>query len=122
MSRKYISNESQMTLPFGERARAMAYEDRQRYFWFLASVALCSLCVYVYAINSAAHNIALRQNLEREVAETSMRLSTLEFASIELKNDITIETAHEYGFAEVKEPLYVSRNSSDSLTLNTPVR
>lgn len=122
MSRKYITNESQMTLPFGQRARAFALEDRQRYFWFLASVALCSLGVYIYAINAAAHNIALRQNLEREVAETAVRLSSLEFASIELKNAITIETAHEYGFAEVKEPLYVSRNSSDSLTLNTASR
>jgi hypothetical protein len=111
-----------MSLPFGERARAFAFEDRQRYFWFLASIALSALGVYVYAINAAAHHIALRQNLEREVSETAMRLSSLEFASIALKNAITIETAREYGFAEVKEPLYISRNSSDSLTLNTASR
>jgi hypothetical protein len=122
MSRKYTTHESQMTLPFGQRAKAFALEDRERYFWFLSSVALLSLGVYVYAINAAAHNIALRQSLEREVVETAGRLSSLEFASIEMKNSITIETAQAYGFAEVKEPLYVSRNSSDSLTLNTAAR
>lgn len=112
-------NESQMALPFGEgRARAITWEDRQRYFVYVVSVAMLALGVYVYAINAAAHNIALRQNLEQQVAETELRLSTLEFAAIELKNAITIETAREYGFAEVKEPLYVSRNSADSLTLN----
>ena len=123
MSKKFKFNTNQLSLPFSNKSgRALAIEDRQKAFWFLVSVSLCSLLVYVYAINAAAHHIAVRQNLEREVAETNARLSSLEFATIELKNSVTIETAHEYGFTEVKEPLYVSRGSAESLTLNTVAR
>lgn len=123
MHKRFISNQNQLHLPFSEGgARALSLEDRQRYFWYIVSVALCALAIYIYAINATAHNIAIRQNLEREVAQMNAHLSSLEFASIELKNAITIETAREYGFAEVKEPLYVSRNASDSLTLNTSSR
>lgn len=123
MPKKLKFNNNQLALPFGERAsRAISLEDRQRFFWFLVSVSLGALLVYVYAVSAAAHHIAVRQNLEREVAETSAHLSSLEFAAIGLKNSVTIETAREYGFAEAKEPLYVSRNTSETLTLNTPVR
>lgn len=123
MSRKFKFNGNQLPLPFGERgARAIGLDQRQKAFWFMVSLSLCSLLVYVYAINAAAHHIAVRQNLEREVAETTGRLSSLEFATISLKNAVTIETAREYGFTEVKEPLYVSRGGAESLTLNTPVR
>lgn len=123
MSKKFKFNTNQLSLPFSAKtAAAVSLEHREKAFWFLASVSLCSLLVYIYAINAAAHHIAVRQNLEREVAETNVRLSSLEFASIELKNAVTIETAEIYGFTEVKEPLYVSRNSAESLTLNTVAR
>lgn len=123
MNKRYISNQSQLHLPFGEgRARALSLDDRERMFWFMAMVSLFSLGIYVYAINAAAHHIAVRQNLEREVAEVESKLSSLEFAAIELRNAVTIEVAREYGFTEVKEPLYVSRNTPQSLTLNTVTR
>jgi hypothetical protein len=123
MNKRYISNQSQLYLPFSEaRSHAITLEDRQRFFWFMASVSLFSLGIYIYAINAAAHHIAVRQNLESEVQEIHGRLSSLEFDSIALKNAITIDTAREYGFTEVKEPLYVSRSSSQSLTLNTVSR
>lgn len=112
-----------MPLPFSQsgqtRSRAISIEDRERTFWFLASVSLLSLFVYIYAINAAAHHIAVRQNLEKEVAETNTRLSTLEFNVIALKNNVTLEVAQSYGFEEVSAPLYVSRTSSaSSLTFN----
>lgn len=123
MTKRNVTNFNQLYLPFGEKSsRALSLEDRQKAFWFLVSVSVFSLFIYVYAINAAAHHIAVRQNLEREVAQMESHLSSLEFASIELKNSITIETAREYGFAEVKEPLYVSRNTLNSLTLNTVTR
>jgi hypothetical protein len=130
MVRKNIISENQLALPFndlsGERhrrvARAITFEDRQRFFWFLVSVSLFSLVLYFYAVNATAHHIAVRQNLESEVAEVNSRLSSLEFSSIALRNAITLEIAHEYGFSEVKEPLYVSRSTPASLTLNTVTR
>ena len=119
MTRRINISENQLSLPFGERsARTISYEDRARFFWFLVSISLLSLLFYIYAVNATAHHIAVRENLESEVSETSVRLSTLEFTSIALKNDITLEVAHSYGFKEALQPLYVSRDTSYSLTLN----
>jgi len=123
MNKRLKFNQDQLSLPFGQKtARALSLEDRQKAFWFLVSASLCCVLVYIYAMNAAAHNIAVRQNLEREVSETNARLSTLEFASIELRNSVTIETARTYGFTEISEPLYVSRSAPSALTLNTPAR
>ena len=112
---------NQLALPFGERGgRAISYDNRVRFFWFLVAISILSLSVYMYAINATARNIAARQNLEREVVKLATTLDSLEFAYIGLKNDITIELAYSYGFQEVKSPLYVSRaRSAPSLSFNT---
>lgn len=97
-------------------------EDRQRFFWFLAGICFFSLILYIYAIEATARNVALRANLETRVAEANGQLSSLEFAYIELKNNVSIELARSYGFEEVGSPLYVSRSTANSLTLNTESR
>lgn len=123
MSKKFKFNQNQLPLPFGEvGVKALAIGSRQSIFYVLGSMALASIFIYIYAVNASAHHIAVRENLEREVAEANMRLSVLEFAVIESRNAITLETARAYGFAEVKEPLYVSRSSAETLTLNTVAR
>lgn len=124
MKRKINISEDQLTLPFGQMsARAISFDDRTKAFWFMTSVCLLSLGVYVYAINSTARNVAMRAELERSAAEISAELATLEFQYIALKDDVTIELAHVYGFQEVKEPLYVSRGGEkNSLSFNTQTR
>lgn len=118
--RNKIISIHQLALPFGQRGvRTILYEDRQHFFWFMVTLSLLSLGVYFYAINAAAHHIAVRENLESQVAEIGARLSSLEFAAIDLKNSVTLDVAHEHGFSEVKQPLYVTRGNSGSLTLNT---
>ena len=118
-----IVSENQLALPFGERRSiALSYESRQRFFWFMAGACLFSLILYIYAIEATARNVALRANLETRVAEAEGSLSTLEFAYIQLKNGVSIETARQYDFEEVRTPLYVSRDNPDSLTLNTVSR
>lgn len=120
MTRKHTINDNQLSLPFSQaRELTASLENREKAFWTLVFISLASLAIYIYAINAAAHHIAVRQNLEREVAEQNAALSSLEFAVIELKNNVTIETAREFGFSEVKKPLYVSRDTESSLTLNT---
>ncbi|MBI2086601.1 MAG: hypothetical protein HYT69_00260 [Candidatus Zambryskibacteria bacterium] len=119
MTRRIKINHNQLTLPFGEVLASAGYESRERAFWFLISVSLLSLALYTYAINATAHHIAVRENLEREVAGLAAELGTLEFASISLRNAVTMERAIELGFHEVGEPLFVSRTPNISLTLNT---
>ena len=123
MHRRIKFNENQLALPFGERRGvSISLETKQKAFWFLVSVCLFSLVLYIYAINATAHHIAVRQHLEGEATAAATNLSSLEFAYIELSNAVTIDVAAKHGFTEVKKPLYVSRDSDDSLTLNTVKR
>ena len=102
-----------------KKTKIISYHNRVRFFWVLVAISILSLCVYVYAINTIARNIASRQNLERQIVKTGAGLDSLEFAYIELKNSITLELALDYGFREVKSPLYVSRVRPTSLSFNT---
>lgn len=86
------------------------------------AVSILSLCIYIYAINTTARNVASRQDLERQIADLSVRLDSLEFAYIGLKNNVTIDLAYQYGFREARKPLYVSRIQTASLSFNTPDR
>lgn len=88
----------------------------------MVGISVLSLFAYIYGINATARNIALRGNLESQVIESSANLGALEFAYIQLKNDISLELAYALGFKEANNPLYVSRNKDASLTLNTENR
>ncbi len=100
------------------QVKAISLESRANFFWFLVGVSILSLFVYFYAVNSIAHNTALRQNLEAHVVDAAGRIGSLEFAYINAKNIITSEVAMSYGFKEARSPLYVSRTTGSALTLN----
>lgn len=119
MSKRINISENQLSLPFRQgRVGAISYDNRMRFFWALVTLSMFSFVIYVYAINTTARNVALRQDLERQIADISVNLNSLEFAYIELKNNVTIELAYHYGFKEVINPLYVSRHPL-SLSFNT---
>lgn len=101
------------------KVKTISYDNRVRLFWTLTAVSVLSLFVYIYSINSIARNIAVRQSLERQIGEISTNLDSLEFAYIELKNNITLELAYNHGFKEIKDPLYVSRDRGSALSFNT---
>lgn len=121
--RKLKFNYNQLTLPFDSirsiRVGFISYDYRVRTFWALVAVSLVSLGAYIYAINATARHIANRQNLERQIAERSRTLDSLEFTYIGLKNNVTIDLAYEKGFREEKSPLFVSRSRTAALSFNT---
>lgn len=121
MSRKFKISQDQLSLPFGEVA-SLGYEGRERAFWAMSLICLLSLGIYFYAINAIARNTALRSGLEAELADTSGRIATMEFAYIGMENAVTSELAAQYGFREVDTPLYVTREAPPSLTLNRGIR
>ncbi|MEX0919446.1 MAG: hypothetical protein WDZ64_01695 [Parcubacteria group bacterium] len=100
----------------------IGHQYRVYLFWSLVTVATMSLSIYIYAVNTTAKNIAVRQNLERQASEIATELGTMEFTYIDLKNNVTIEIASLHGFKEEKNPLYISRHLSNSLSLNTSNR
>jgi len=123
MKKNLNLNLNQLPLPFsnGKTAKvlsAVSYDDRVRAFWFLAGAFLFALATYIYAVNATAHHVAERAALEREAANLSSEIATLEFQSIALKSDITLDVARSYGFTEVEKPLYVSADKANSLSFN----
>jgi hypothetical protein len=125
MKKKINLDLNQLSLPFAkggkQASRALAhvsYDDRVKAFWFLAGASLFALATYVYAVNATAHHVAERAALERQASALSASIATLEFQTIAMKNDITIETAHQYGFVEVAQPLYVAVEKAPALSYN----
>lgn len=92
---------------------------RGRIFIILVLISLASFIIYIYAIQTTTRNVARGQEAERMIAKMTTDLDSLEFAYIEVKNNVTIELANTYGFREVNNPLVVSRASSASLSFNT---
>ncbi|MEX2010306.1 MAG: hypothetical protein WD874_00680 [Parcubacteria group bacterium] len=98
--------------------KTISLDTRVRFFWtLLISVFLIS-GFYMYSVSATAMNTASRKQLEEERAILATKISEMEFQYIALKNDVSIEVAFEHGFKEVIAPRYVSRSSSNSLTLN----
>ncbi|MFH1472987.1 MAG: hypothetical protein ABIF06_01050 [bacterium] len=97
----------------------ISYNYRTRTFWFLILVLISLTLIQVYAVSATTKNVALRQNLEKQVLNMTTQQSSLEFAYINLKNEVSLEVAREIGFKEAKNPTFVSRRSSDSLGIFT---
>ena len=122
MSKKLKFNYNQPSLPFDEKAAktlALSLETRERIFMILLSFSLLSIGTYIYAVNATAHHVAERASLEGQSAELTTELATLEFQYIDLRGQVTLDTAKGLGFAEVKNPVYVSKNGANSLSFNT---
>jgi hypothetical protein len=99
--------------------KTISYDARIRLFWLVTSAIGISFVLYVYAIHATTRHIAEMGSLGKEITALSAEQGTLEFTYIELKNKITLETATQYGLAEVQTPIYVSRSHSTSLTMAT---
>ena len=101
------------------QTKIISYDKRVYFFWTLVAISITALFIYIYAINATARNIAVTQEIERRLAKTSATFDALEFAYIELRNNVTMELAYQQGFQEVRSPLYVSRSRPASLSFNT---
>lgn len=116
-------NLNQLTLPFGQvKSGILSLDNRVRAFWTLSFVCVACLVIYVYAVNATARNVALRAALEREATELNSEIAGLEFEYIARTGEVTLERAQALGFSEVKEPLYVSKDDSSSLSFNPQTR
>lgn len=67
------------------------------------------LIVYVYCMNATVRQVALRQELEVASRSLVSEVSTLEFAYMDLKNEITLDDAHAFGFVEAPQMKVVTR-------------
>ena len=73
---------------------------------------------YVYFVNQTVVNVVQRRAIERDIDAVNTKVSQLAFEYIELKNSITREEGLSRGFYEVGNPLFVSRDTALTLSLN----
>src|SRR5687767_1162487 len=100
------------------KTKTISYDSRVYAFWTIAALSLLALAIYIFAINATIRNTVARRDMESQVSTLAARQSSLEFAYIEAKNKINLETALAYGFKEVESPTYISRTGATALTYN----
>ena len=76
---------------------------------FRSLFGVFTLCAgfYMYFINATVHNIVLRQNLENEASQLTLKIGSQEFEYITKRNSITLPLANSLGFKEAKVQAYI---------------
>ena len=82
-------------------------------FWTLLGILLLCVGFYMYSINATIRNIVSRENLEKESATLSLKISSQEFKYITMHNSVTLPLAYSRGFKDVSEKTFVSKQSKD---------
>ncbi|KND48927.1 MAG: hypothetical protein AB200_00670 [Parcubacteria bacterium C7867-005] len=100
------------------KTKTISYDSRALAFWTLTSLCALSLVIYIYGINATVHNTVTRQNMEKQVSSITTALGEMEFKYISLKNSISLEVAYEKGFKDVDTPVFISRASTPTLSIN----
>ncbi len=91
---------------------ALTIHTNRILFFMLITLSLCASVFYAYGITNAIHNVAERQNLERELSIHTAHVSDLEFQYLALKNTVDLKMAESLGFATADTAYYVSRRTS----------
>ncbi len=102
------------------KSRTLSYDTRVIAFWTLISIFLLCVVVYAYAVRTTISNTIARANLESISANLGASVGEMEFKYISMQNDVSLQMAFERGFQNVAEPLYISRITSHSLSMNVP--
>jgi hypothetical protein len=92
----------------------------KRIFSGLSVIILLLAVAYGYFVNGIVFNTVARKGLENNIASMSSDISELEFSYIAAKNSITLPYAYSIGFKDTKDPVFISRASSEhGLSFNT---
>jgi len=97
------------------QAKAIAISNNRLVLWLLLCTFTLSFGLYVVLINQTVRNVARLQTLQGELSQYTSHIGELEFKYIMLRNDVTIDTAHELGFIDVNQTKFIPRPSLSSL-------
>ena len=88
--------------------------------WTAVFVAVFFVLLYVYFMSQTVFDVAKRSAIENEIVKINSNISSLEFESISLRNNIGIKMAYSMGFVDVKGARYISKNPTTAFAkLNT---
>ena len=104
------------------KTRTISYDTRVRAFWFMLFVLMVSIVVYMVAVRATIGNTVARANLESSTNALVTQVGNLEFQYISMEDNVSLQLAYSKGFENVTSPIYISRASSQSLSMNVPNR
>lgn len=84
------------------------------FFWSLIIVICFSVFSYGYFVRTTIVNIVVRQNMEKELSLLSSKVLALESEYVKAKNNVTLETAENYGFVAVASQKFITKANIDS--------
>lgn len=104
------------------RSVVASFSDNRVVFVAIATIFFMLCSMYVTLIHQTIRNVAARQLLETEMSMLNTKIGELEFRSISMKNDVTIDRAYALGFNDADDMKFVSRKSLSSVAFGGRVQ
>ena len=77
-------------------------------FWLFTCLLLLTTSMYVYLVNTAAVNGVRWGDAEQELGSLGATVSELESKYLSLKRSVTLATAYEKGFEDVRTVTFIN--------------
>jgi cell division protein FtsL len=93
----------------------------KRLFFILFSVVILLVLSYGFLLNKTMMNAVYTQNIEKNIKTLSSEVNSLEFQYLNMKNNITLDTAKSKGFVVISSNKFASIDSVQkkvSLSIN----
>ncbi len=82
----------------------------------LSALLVVCVAVYIFFIFNSVVNASVAERLEQSIQTLSTEVSSLEFAYISKRNDITLEYARAKGFHAVAQAHFIELNSLERIS------
>ena len=92
--------------------RAHLENNDRRIFWAFAALLCLSFILYVSFVFLSVHSVIARKSAESESNRITARISSLESQYVSLDKHIDLALAHHSGYADVVDPIYISKESA----------
>lgn len=93
------------------------YKYRSLAIQALGASIVCLMCLYGYFVVGIIFNGSTIEHLENKISQESSNLGDLEAQYITRKNAVSLDEAYALGFVDIKNPVYISRGSSEPVAL-----
>ncbi len=104
-----------MNLKF--KSKTMAHIESQS-FWFLTTVILIMLVLYIYLVNATIFNIVTKNNAEEEKRVINAKMISIEAKYLALQREISVQRAREHDLETPKKVDYARVGHGTGLTRN----
>jgi hypothetical protein len=94
-------------------------EQDRKIFWVFVVFFIISLALYIYFLGVSVVAVIERKGAEHHSAALTASIMTLESRYVALSKQIDLTLAHEHGFVDVVNPVYITANQGKSFSLRT---